>query len=278
MTTLALQYEKTPPTADWQARVARAFSRAAPRYDALATAQQRIGEGLCQALPASTPSVLDVGCGTGYWTQRLAGRYPDADVIGVDIAPGMLAQAQQHPSRIDWRQGDAGALPVERASVGLIFSNLALQWCPDIDAVMQEFSRVLAPDGRAIFTTLLDGTLEEIAFAWRRPEALLAYKSPAHYRCAAEAAGLDIVQQEAHLERFYYPDMPAVMASIKGVGAQLSPPASRPALTRRDVQAAAARLETRRTPQGLPVSYRCLTLTLEQRPTSKQRPTPERLP
>lgn len=269
MTTLALQRD-TPPTTDWQTRVARAFSRAAPRYDELATAQQRIGEGLWQMLPESTPSVLDVGCGTGYWTQRLAERYPTARVIGVDIAPGMLEQAQKRPSRVDWRQGDAVTLPVASTSIGLVFSSLALQWCADMDAVMQEFTRVLAPGGRAVITTLLDGTLEEIAFAWQRPEALLAYKSAAHYGRAAESAGLDVVRQCEHHERYYYPDMRAVMASIKGVGAQVARPSA--ALTRRDVQAAAARMETRRTPQGLPVSYRCLTLTLERPPTSEQLP------
>ncbi|SHM10823.1 methyltransferase domain-containing protein [Vreelandella subglaciescola] len=263
MTTLALQRD-TPLTTDWQARVARAFSRAAPRYDELATAQQRIGEGLWQALPTNASSVLDVGCGTGYWTQRLAERYPAARVIGVDIAPGMLDQARNRPTRVDWRQGDAGALPVESASIGLVFSSLALQWCTDMDAVMAEFSRVLAPGGRAVITTLLAGTLEEIAFAWQRPEALLAYKSAAHYGRAAESAGLDVVRQCEHRERYYYPDMRAVMASIKGVGAQVPRPSSSAALTRRDVEAAAARLETRRTPQGLPVSYRCLTLTLER--------------
>lgn len=277
MTTLALQPyshapRDTPPATDWQARVARAFSRAAPRYDELATAQQRIGEGLWQALPTNASSVLDVGCGTGYWTQRLAERYSSARVIGVDIAPGMLDQARNRQARVDWRQGDAGALPVESASIGLVFSSLALQWCADMDAVMAEFSRVLAPGGRAVITTLLAGTLEEVAFAWQRPEALLAYKSAAHYGRAAEAAGLDVVRQCEHRECYYYPDMRAVMASIKGVGAQVPRPSSSAALTRRDVEAAAARLETRRTPQGLPVSYRCLTLTLE-RPL-----TPERLP
>jgi malonyl-CoA O-methyltransferase len=269
MTTLALQRD-TPLTTDWQARVARAFSRAAPRYDELATAQQRIGEGLWQVLPESTPSVLDVGCGTGYWTQRLAERYSSARVIGVDIAPGMLAQAQNRPTRVDWRQGDAGALPVDSASIGLVFSSLAVQWCADIDAVMQEFARVLALGGRAVITTLLAGTLEEVAFAWQRPEALLTYRSAAHYCLAAKSAGLGVVRQREHHERYYYPDMRAVMASIKGVGAQVARPRSSShssaALTRRDVEAAAARLETRRTSQGLPVSYRCLTLTLERLP------------
>lgn len=252
--------------ADWQTRVARAFSRAAPRYDALAGAQQHIGSRLWERLPQTARRVLDVGCGTGYWTQRLAERYAGAGVIGVDIAPGMLAQAKNRPGQVDWRQGDAAALPVEDASVELIFSNLAMQWCPDVDAVMREFARVLTPGGCVVLTTLLPGTLEEVAFAWQRPDALLAHINREHYCRAAAAAGLHLLHTDEHSERFCYPDMSAVMASIKGVGAQVARPGA--ALTRRDLAAAAARFETLRTPQGLPVSYRCLTLTLT--PTLEQ--------
>lgn len=248
---------------DWQARVARAFSRAAQHYDARASAQQHIGEALWQRLPSTATQVLDVGCGTGYWTRRLAKRYPAAAVTGVDIAPGMLVEAQRHGGRVNWRQGSAEALPVADSSVDLAFSNLALQWCQDIDAVMAEFARVLTPGGRAVFTTLLTGTLEEIGFAWRRPEALLDYLPATAHRQAADAAGLTVTREQAHWERFYYPDMSAVMASIKGVGAQIARPKST-RLTRQDLKAAAARLETLRTAQGLPVSYRCLTLTVEQ--------------
>ena len=148
------------PLPRWQERVARAFSRAAPRYDDLASAQRDIGEVLWQTLPESAQHVLDLGCGTGYWTQRLAEHYPDAAITGLDLAPGMLAHAQaQYGDAIRWQQGDAAALPLSDASVDLVFSNLAIQWCPDIGAVMQELARVLAPGGQARITTLLPGTL-----------------------------------------------------------------------------------------------------------------------
>lgn len=248
---------------DWQARVARAFSRAAAHYDRRASAQRHIGEALWQILPDEAASVVDVGCATGDWTRRLAARYPGACVTGVDIAPGMLVEAQKRGGRVNWREGSAEALPADAQSVALIFSNLALQWCRDMDAVMAEFARVLAPGGRAVFTTLLDGTLEEIGAAFQRPGALLAYSSQADHRRAVRAAGLRVTREHTHLERFYYPDMAAVMASIKGVGAQIARPQGA-GLTRRDLKAATQRMEQRRAPEGLPVSYRCLTLTLER--------------
>ena len=248
---------------NWQARVAHAFSRAAPRYDALATAQRQIGEMLWETLPPITSKILDMGCGTGYWTQRLAKRYPQAHITGLDIAPGMLEQARQrHGESICWQPGDAAALPFGDHSFDLAFSNLAVQWCRDIGAVMSELYRVLTLGGQAHITTLLPGTLGEIAVAWQRPEALLKTPNRANVEQAIGNSGLTITQQTATIERFYYPNLNAVMASIKGVGAQLARPQAR--ITRGDLNAATSRYEQFRQPKGLPVSYHCLTLTLEK--------------
>ena len=249
--------------ANWQARVAHAFSRAAPRYDTLATAQRHIGEMLWGTLPPHAYNVLDMGCGTGVWTQRLAERYPNARITGLDLAPGMLGQARQrYGESIHWQPGDAAAQPFDKRSFDLVFSNLAVQWCPDIGAVMEELYRVLTPGGQAHITTLLPGTLEEIAFAWQRPEALLQTPDRASVESAILDHGLTITRQTTTVERFYYPDLKAVMASIKGVGAQIARPQA--SLSRNDIAAAQARFEQLRQPEGLPVSYHCLTLQLEK--------------
>ncbi|UXZ54640.1 malonyl-ACP O-methyltransferase BioC [Halomonas sp. 7T] len=257
----------TPTTQlpNWQASVARAFSRAAPQYDALASAQREIGKALWRALPTHAKSVLDLGCGTGYWTQQLAARYPHAHLTGLDIAPGMLAHAQAlYGDVITWQQGDAAALPFESSRFDLIVSNLAIQWCSDINAVMQELARVLTPGGEVHITTLLPGTLKEVATAWQRPEALLQMPDAASVERAVAQSGLTLVRSTAEQRQFYYPDLRAVMASIKGVGAQVT--RSNAQLTRRELAAAQARFETLREPQGLPVSYHCFTLHLEKTP------------
>lgn len=248
---------------NWQARVAHAFSRAAPHYDALATAQRQIGQRLWDALPPVARHVLDIGCGTGYWTQRLAKRYPCAQITGLDLAPGMLEQARKrYGDSIEWQHGDAAAQPFDECFFDLVFSNLAVQWCSEIGAVMDELYRILTPSGQAHMTTLLPGTLREIAFAWQRPEALLQTPDRASVDRAIGESGLTITRQTATVERFYYPDLKAVMASIKGVGAQIARPQA--SLSRNDIAAAQARFEQLRQPEGLPVSYHCLTLQLEK--------------
>tara|TARA_R110001583_G_scaffold13639_8_gene58195 strand:+ start:1367 stop:1900 length:534 start_codon:yes stop_codon:yes gene_type:complete len=175
----------------------------------------------------------------------------------------MLEQARQrHGKNIHWQPGDAAALPFNRHSFDLAFSNLAVQWCQDIGGVMAELYRVLTPGGQAHITTLLPGTLKEVAHAWQRPEALLQTPDRGSVERAILDRGLSIVRQTATVERFYYPDLKAVMASIKGVGAQIARPQA--SLSRNDIAAAQARFEQLRQPDGLPVSYHCLTLQLEK--------------
>lgn len=259
-----------PDAADraWRRRVARAFGRAAPHYHRRAAAQAALGERLWAHLPPRAETILDLGCGPGHWSARLARHYPAARVIGLDLAAAMLDEARRrHPEAIAWVRGDAAALPLAGQGLDLLFSNLAIQWCPDLEAVLVEARRVLRPGGRALINTLGPGTLAEVAQAWSRPgrpAALLDFVDAGRLEAAARRAGFARVRLERDRERFFYPDLAAVMASIKGVGAQVAPEAGAPRLGRADLERAKARFEALREPAGLPVSYQCLTLILDR--------------
>lgn len=249
---------------DWRRRVAHAFSRAAPRYAELASAQLSLGETLWSRLPQSATTVLDLGCGPGHWTARLSQRF-GVPTLGLDLAPGMLAEAQRrHGDKAHWLCADAAALPIGSATVDLVFSNLAIQWCRDPAAVFAELYRILAPGGRALINTLGPGTLAEIAQAWahaQRSAGIEPFREASSLCQAARQAGFT-VQLDQATARFHYPDFADVMASVKGVGAQVAHAGAR--LTRSDLAHAARRYETLREPAGLPVSYRRLTLELEK--------------
>jgi SAM-dependent methyltransferase len=93
--------------------------------------------------------VLDVGCGTGVLAreaQRRAG--PDGQVVGLDLNAGMLAVAARTAPDIDWRSGDASALPFADAGFDVVVSQFALMYFPDRVAALREVWRVLAPGGR----------------------------------------------------------------------------------------------------------------------------------
>lgn len=247
---------------DWRRRVARAFSRAAPRYAELAGAQQAMGDTLWQRLPGHAASILDLGCGPGAWTARLSQRF-GVTALGLDLAPGMLTEAyHRHGDRGHWLCADAAALPIAGDRIELVFSNLAIQWCRDPAAVFAELYRIMVPGGRALINTLGPGTLAEIGHAWARPgrpAGVERFIAPPTLRHAAQAAGFR-VHLESITERFHYPDLAAVMASIKGVGAQVARDGAR--LTRNDIAQATQRYERLREPAGLPVTYQRLTLEL----------------
>lgn len=153
--------------------IRRAFDRAAASYDGAAVLQKTVRDELAARLDLlgfAPSTVVDLGCGTGHSTRALRDRWRDARVIAVDLAPGMLAQAGERQGwfrRFDRVCADAARLPFRDGSIDLLWSSLMLQWAVDIDAVLAEVRRVLAPRGYFTFTTFGPDTLRELREAWR---------------------------------------------------------------------------------------------------------------
>jgi malonyl-CoA O-methyltransferase len=149
-----------------------AFEQAAGRYDEVAVLQREVGERLLDRLDLiklQPARVLDVGAGTGRAARALQKRYRKAEVIALDLAPGMLRHAKQRGSL--WRPircvcADAEALPLASQSCDMVFSNFTLQWCHDLDRVFAECMRVLRPEGLLMFSTLGPDTLHELRRSW----------------------------------------------------------------------------------------------------------------
>ena len=94
--------------------------------------------------------LLDVGCGTGILTARLAGELKAELVAGCDFSFGMLEQARHRAPQVAWAQGDALRLPVRDSAVDAVVSTEAFHWFPDHDAALAEMARVLRPGGQAL--------------------------------------------------------------------------------------------------------------------------------
>jgi SAM-dependent methyltransferase len=95
--------------------------------------------------------ILDLGCGTGEITRRLAERYPHATLVGIDILEGNLSLARRDSAafgeRIRYEQGDAFALHFDAASFDLVVCRHMSQAVPDFPLVLAEITRVLKPGG-----------------------------------------------------------------------------------------------------------------------------------
>jgi SAM-dependent methyltransferase len=90
--------------------------------------------------------ILDLGCGDGQLTARIAAT--GAEVVGLDASPRMAAAARSRGIKVD--EGQAESLPYAQHSFDVVFSNAALHWVRDQDAMMAEVRRVLKPGGRFV--------------------------------------------------------------------------------------------------------------------------------
>jgi ubiquinone/menaquinone biosynthesis C-methylase UbiE len=82
---------------------------------------------VAQVAAASPAAVLEIGCGTGSLTTRLAQALPTASITGLDLDPTVLAcaQAKDHAHRITWLGGSAVELPLPDQSVDRVWH----RWC-----------------------------------------------------------------------------------------------------------------------------------------------------
>ena len=176
-----------------RAQVRRAFARAAVRYVEHAVLQREVGERLRERLdgyPDFSPQrILDVGCGPGVALASFAQRFPDAEIVALDLALPMLqlgkrgsgslfptdeldsaASSKSEPDPL-FLCADAQALPLADASVDLVHSSLCLQWCDDPGLALAEFARVLRPGGLLLFSTFGPDTLKELRAAFAAVDA-----------------------------------------------------------------------------------------------------------
>ncbi len=103
-------------------------------------------------IPLERPQVIyDLGCGSGNVTRLLAGRWSQANIIGMDNSPDMLAQAAASGdgaelANVRWEEGDlAGWQPTETPSV--FFSNAVIQWVPNHQELVPRLWSMLPSGG-----------------------------------------------------------------------------------------------------------------------------------
>jgi malonyl-CoA O-methyltransferase len=218
-------------------RVRASFDRAADTYDAAAVLQAEVRARMLDRLDfvkVAPQAILDAGCGTGRVNTALERRFNNSRIVSLDIAMGMLrkVRASQSATQVIRRVfglsqqsllcGDIENLPLADSSIGLVWSNLALQWCNDMDLAFREAYRVLEPEGLIMFSTFGPDTLKELRQAANTdPEHVHVSRfidmhdiGDALIRAGFSAPVLDV-------EQFVltYDDAISVMRDLKAIGA-----------------------------------------------------------
>ncbi len=209
-----------------KAKIRDSFAAAATSYDAAAALQRQVGLTLLEKFPVQATDgwVLDLGCGTGFLSRQLATDNPSQPLLAVDIAWPMLqaARANDLNQATEFLCADAEKLPFAANSLQQIYSNLALQWCQDLQALFADGLRILQADGQWVFSTFGPATLRELKAAWKAVDDFVhvnPFYSAAAIEAFAHEAGFESVEIESILYTSCYPSVLALMHELKSLGA-----------------------------------------------------------
>jgi len=164
--------------------IRRRFLRANATFDQYSAVYEAVGARLRERLDllAIEPTrVLDLGCRSGYQLRALQQRYPQAEIIGADPAPGQPLRLpsswpswlRRQPSVPERIACDPHDLPLADESFDLVISNLFLPWCHAPHRVFEEVARSLRPGGAFMFTSAGPDTLLEYRSAWATIDSYL---------------------------------------------------------------------------------------------------------
>ncbi|WP_199611615.1 methyltransferase domain-containing protein [Flocculibacter collagenilyticus] len=153
-------------------KVERAFEHGVATYEQANTVQRVSAEKLlAQLLKANTSKhkanvLLDLGCGKGVNTVSLE-RHCET-LLSADITYSALRNIDNKINKQHLLNTDAESLPLQSNTIDLVYSNLMLQWTNNPQHALNELVRVLTHGGRAHVSTLIDGSLNELKYAWSK--------------------------------------------------------------------------------------------------------------
>lgn len=213
-----------------KARVRASFDRAAQTYDAAAILQKLVRTEMLSRLDLvkiRPKVILDAGCGTGHGSFALQKKFRRAQVVSLDIALGMLQKThQQQPflsqlfNQKNLVCADIEQLPIATSSLDMLWSNLALQWCNDLDAAFGEIARVLQPNSLLMFSTFGPDTLKELRAATSNGHTHVSRFIDMHdIGDALTRAGFSAPVLDVEHYTLTYDDVKGVMKDLKSIGA-----------------------------------------------------------
>ena len=241
------------------------FDRASANYEAAAVLQARVNEELMSRLDLfkfQPQLIVDLGTGTGQGAEELKRRYRRALVVALDMAPGMLREANKRQHlfrRFERICADAMRLPFADSSVDVVFSSLMLQWCDPLDVTFAEIRRVLKPEGFFAFSTFGPDTLKELRASWAEADGYNHVNQFVDMHDVGEAlvrAGLVEPVLDVDRIQLTYADTLGLMRDLKAIGAHnVTEGRSRGLTGRARLARVQAAYETYRRDGRLPATY-----------------------
>ncbi len=215
-------------------RVARNFGRYVKSYGDYAIVQKRMAHQLLQRVRRAGGShagrIIEIGCGTGYFTQLLAETCRQSEITAIDIcseALGVASLRLRHNPNLHFRIAD-GELLDER-NCDLLVSNATFQWFNDLSGAFARYYACLRDGGAMLFATLGQGTFTELYVSMSKTLGDKAHAIGANYNrhfpspkaieSDLSAAGFARVRVEQEKETEMYNSVKDFLYAIKYIGA-----------------------------------------------------------
>ncbi|MCX8044406.1 MAG: methyltransferase domain-containing protein [Desulfobacterota bacterium] len=216
--------------------VKKSFATSAATYDCYAGLQYRMNTRLIERYCTEDlhpMRMLDIGMGTGNLGMQLLRRFPNACLVGCDLAAAMIERARLNIVAAGLHAtglvADAEQLPFMSCSFDLAASAFTFQWLEDWSLALNEIQRVLRPGGVVLFSAFGSQTFYELRSSYRaacdetgydQGEALQLATTAESVSTSFAACNLCDLRIETLTHVSFYPTVNDLMRAIKGMGAR----------------------------------------------------------
>jgi malonyl-CoA O-methyltransferase len=214
--------------------IRRNFARRAGSYDRQAGVQRLMAQGLLARLSDALPRsgrLLEIGCGTGYFTRLLKQNCNGASLVALDLDAALVAAAREKlgpAARVAWLVADGETL--SRGNFDAILANASFQWLTRPADSLAAYQRLLNPGGTLAFSTLGPGTFRELAdslgqaaaalhLAERPAIAAQGFLDEPAWSELLTRAGFGQVKLAREWLTTTYPSVPVFLKSLQAMGA-----------------------------------------------------------
>jgi malonyl-CoA O-methyltransferase len=200
-------------------RIKFCFNKAADTYDQACAIQVQTGIELINLLQHnkhSYPKIIDLGCGTGLITKKLADTIQNDEFHAIDFASKLLGIAKSRllNHKIDLYEADYDSLDVSSNSFDLAFSNMTLQWSLDLSNTLIATKNLLNPNGTLAFSIPIEGSLLEL-----EKESSNQFHTINFITDSLREHGFTTIKCSTKKYSAHFPNIFEALKSIKKVGA-----------------------------------------------------------